>query len=1206
MFNWLLSGYLSLPPAHRGKLSRLSLVFVATLLLGLLFWLPWHSQAQSNSSFPLVTEAVAELRQVDETGLAFSLSLPPAEVLGDVVTVDGLAETLHQSGAPALPYYRTWLAVPPGAEVTVTVQETAVATSQVGYLRAAPKMSGQPTAELPEAEREAYAQRDIETVPLLLDQPDPELYGRSQPYPTQAYFLSEPMYYRDVRLVSLHLYPLRYNPVTQELSQAQQIDVRVNFTSADMSNLRPAADYHNHHERQLAGMTLNYEASRAWRSFPANLQATNPALPEGIEAYKIEIDADGLYEITGQELADLGIDLASVDPGTIEMMHGGQPVAYQFIGDPASFAPTDRIRFYAWAFDGPRLESQYVSHNVFWLWVGGQASLVPTIDNEAGQGYTAVHSFRQEVTRAPEERFWTTASNKWDEFDNDPDAWYWDIVNQGAQILTRTFAITLPHPVTSASAADAAYTVEVVSREASSAPPTNFLYDVRASMNEYATFGQRTWQQLRNVNITGTVPAPYLNENMNDVVVVFATDWTVHPFNPRYFFNRITVDYERQLTAVADYLQFSHGSAGPREFQVGSFSEADSQQAIVWDVSDRYQPNQITLTSADISGSGPYTYTIGHDGPAERLYVAATTDSVKSVAGLSAYTVNPIAPSGGADWIAITHSDFQPAAALLADHRAQEQFGNLATHVVDIEDIINQYGHGLPLPAAIQNFLTTALLTWDTPPSYITLVGLGHYNPRNLYSLGYVGIFDWDADLPNYVLTNIVFEDRFQGAIPSDHPFTTLIGDDLLPDIALGRLATTTLTETFNVVNKIIQYDTNQLTPMDWQNQYLFVADSTDSGGNFCLLNQQIGNYLPDSLVQTHLCRPSLSYTDTVQLQVDMGNVINDEGTLILNYRGHGSVNRWGTTSSPSPPNPRINILDSTMTDFWENEGKPLIILSADCLDGNFGWPGWTALSQAFLHLDNVGSVAHWSSTGLGYTFEHSVLLQGLYEGAFQMGLTALGDAVHQGKIYYIGGNYHPSEVYSFVLQGDPALQLYRPDLRLEKSTSEEIVVPGQAVDFELSVYNDGLYATQVTVIDTLPVGLTFVDYNATIPTTLTQSGQTLTFTIEGPLAWNDAFTITLSTVVDPATSGPLPNVARAESPGWHLNPANQQDSATVISDYEEPTPTFTPIPSETPTATPTATATTTPTATPTSTPPSATPPPSVGPNQLYLPLIVR
>lgn len=1187
MFYWLSTVFRTSTTPHRHhSLYRMGLLLLTTLLLGLLFWLPWHSQAQSNGSpdtdRTAVTAATTSLQQVDETGLTFHLTLPPAIVANETVVIDGLEERLHQSGAPALPYYLTWLAVPPGADVTVVVQETAVTHSQVGHIQAAPQMSAQPVADLPDWERAAYSQFEIETVPLLVDGLDEAIYGRSQPYPAQNYYLSEPMYYRDLRLVALQLYPVRYNPVTQELSQARQLEVQVNFSPADLSRVQPAAERHTQHEKRLDNMLLNYEASRAWRSFPADLQATDPALPEGVEAYKIEIDADGIYEITGQDLADLGLDLTSADPTTLEMMHNGQPVAYQFIGDPASFAPTDRIRFYAWAFDGPRLESQYVSHNVFWLWVGGQASLVPTIDNEAGLGYTAVYSFRHEVTRAPEDRFWTTATNKWDEFDNDPDAWYWDIVNQGAQILTQTYAITLPHPVTSASAADAAYTVEVVSREASNVPPTNFLYDVRASMNTYDTFGQRTWQQLRNVNITGTVPAPYLNENMNDVVVVFATDWTVHPFNPRYFFNRITVEYERQLTAVADYLQFSHNSAGPREFHVGSFSEPDSQQAIIWDVSDRHQPSQIALTSADISGSGPYTYTIGHDGPAERLYVAATTSSVKSVAGLSAYTVNPITPTGGADWIAITHADFKPAAELLADHRAQEQFGNLATHVVDIEDIINQYGHGLPLPAAIQNYLTTALLTWDTPPSYVTLVGLGHYNPRNLHSLGYAAIFDWDADLPNYVLTTIVFEDRFQGAIPSDHPFTTLIGDDLLPDIALGRLATTSITETYHLVNKIIQYDTNQLTPAAWQNHYLFVADTTDQGGNFCAANQQTGNYLPGSYEQTHLCRPTNSPGDTEQIRADMSAAIHDPdlGVNLLNYRGHGSVTRWA--------NPAI--LNTDMTDFWENEDKPLIILSADCLDGNFGWPGWTALSQTFLHLDNVGSVAHWSSTGLGYTFEHSVLLRGLYEGAFEMGLTALGDAIHQGKIYYIGGNYHPSEVYSFVLQGDPAMQLYRPDLRLEKSTSQDEVEPGQVVEFDLMVYNDGLYAAEITVVDTLPNGLTFVDYQATAPTTLAQSGQTLTFTIDTPLAWGDGFTITLSTTVDPAISGSLTNVAAVSSPGWHLNPTNQQDSVTVISIYEPPTPT------------PTATLT----LTPTSTPPTVTPTPTPSGKLdfLYLPLV--
>jgi hypothetical protein len=197
------------------------------------------------------------------------------------------------------------------------------------------------------------------------------------------------------------------------------------------------------------------------------------------------------------------------------------------------------------------------------------------------------------------------------------------------------------------------------------------------------------------------------------------------------------------------------------------------------------------------------------------------------------------------------------------------------------------------MPEAIRHYLSHGLATWDIPPSYVLLLGNGTNNPRQLPCTD-CGTW-WDTSIPNLVPTDLVFKDRFQGMIPSDHTFTTLVGDDLLPDLAIGRLVAYNLTEAQNIVNKIIQHDTNQLTPADWQHRYLFVADTADPGGNFCLANQQTGSYLADSIDQVHLCRPAR----TVTIRCNSGRYEHGRHDPamgyqpVLNYRGHGSVNRW-------------------------------------------------------------------------------------------------------------------------------------------------------------------------------------------------------------------------------------------------------------------------------------------------------------------------
>ena len=118
--------------------------------------------------------------------------------------------------------------------------------------------------------------------------------------------------------------------------------------------------------------------------------ATAVQLPVGSETFKREVDQDGLYAVTGADLAAAGMNLAAVDPDQIQMMQNGNAVAYQFVNvdGKAGFGTTDEVRFFGWAFDGSRYEDMYISNNIFWLWAGGTANQVQTANNEAGKGYT--------------------------------------------------------------------------------------------------------------------------------------------------------------------------------------------------------------------------------------------------------------------------------------------------------------------------------------------------------------------------------------------------------------------------------------------------------------------------------------------------------------------------------------------------------------------------------------------------------------------------------------------------------------------------------------------------------------------------------------------------------------------------------------------------------------------------------------------------
>ncbi|MBK8986046.1 MAG: DUF11 domain-containing protein [Chloroflexi bacterium] len=1141
------------------KIRRMiRLALAAAMPAAMLLFVFWQAQAwmplPANQTTAVSLPLISQFTQTDK-GVSFVLHTAVFQSTADgQISVGGLEDNLSIPNAPILPYYTTFIAVPPGAAVSIRVEPGQTINQQM-------------SAPVPTAAEPFLAFSNDEQNSLLPDTPAdgalsewvPETgYSPDDWFPTAVYQLSEPVYYRDMRLAQLQLFPLRYRAADNQMAQTTELRVFITFDGATENQLRPLAGDNDAYYQTLRQDILNFDQGKTWRSLPETaLDWTGPGLPLDTDTYKIHVDSDGLYAITGAELAAAGMNLAQIDPNTIQMMHRGQPVAYQFIGDPNNgFQPGDAVRFYGATFTGPRLETQFVGDNIYWLWGGGTPTPITQRANTAGQGQPVVTTFRSTITREPENVHHSTWTNQWNQYPNEPDAWYWERVTQNVNILTRTYPITLPHPALTG--ASAYYEVELLPREANTSP-TNFLYDVRATINNYPVQGQVTWQRLRSINVTGTQPITTLLAGVNTASVIFATDRSASPGDPIVFLNRISVSYDRRLTADNNQLLFDkQNNPGVQQFEVNNFSQNQLSQILVWDISDPLRPEQINLSSSDISGSGPYTYTFTGLDAADGRYLATTSANVRSVKQISQYIPHSLQPAGGADWIAISHNLFITEAQRLAAHRADPQFGGLAAHVVDINDLINQFGYGLPLPESIRHYLGYALATWPTAPSYVVLVGGGTINPRNLpCPVSTAGCrAQWDPNQPNFVLTDIVFTDRFQGAVPSDHTFVTLIGDDLAPDIAIGRLVANTTTEANAIVSKIIRYDQNLLTPADPQRHLLFVADNADTGGNFCLENTNLGANLPPSLLQSHVCLDVATEADTNRVRDEMKSHIDSEGVNILNYRGHGGVQFWA-----SPPIFNVNPLSggyaglvyitttTPISGFWANVTRPLIIISADCLDGHFGFPGEPALSRTFMAMGGVGAAAHWSSTGLGFTSEHTVLLNNLYAGAFELGLPSLGQAINHAKMVYYTNGQHPSELYSFTLQGDPAMQLYRPDLNLEKSSPQSAlpVYPGDAVTFHLTVQNNGLYASSINLTDSLPEGLIYQTYSASVPVSLTITGNELNFRLDTPLAWHESAAVTVTAVVTNGVDGLVTNSAAVQSAGWDLNPTDNEASASIL-----------------------------------------------------------
>jgi hypothetical protein len=985
-------------------------------------------------------------------GLRFTLHTGPVRYnpADSQVTAESLNRHGGPPGAPALPYYSAWIALPPDAEAVIRVQAAAPEIRQIGRLPATPDLA--PDA-LPDDPFGAHAGsvRSLEALGLS-SQPDPAIYDHDALWPSDLYTLSEPQQWRDLRLVLLTLTPVRTNPVQGTLAVTPRLDVQITFVGGQPERGRSG--------EISADIILNAAQARHWHALPASppANAAPTALPVGETVWKITVTADGIHQLDYATLAAAGVPVDSLNPHTLQLLYGGNPVpyaadlpatwSYDTLPRPVAFAwvgngnnqfePGEALRFYGWAWDGNRHDRQYIGEeNSFWLIADGSSTPMVPLDNPAG--YPPVSTWLSTLTFEEDHLFTTTNTDRWHIFPNEADAWYWTRLDLplGGQPVTQTFPISLPHvhPV-----GNATLTTEVLSL-------WNRPHSLTMQVNTAPSL-TRVWNGIRSFNLVQQISADTLQPGLNSVAIGGS-----HSTGDRFFINRITLRYPRLLRAVDNGLTFDSADSGEREFRVDGFTEPQAGRYLVWEISDRLQPRPVPITATDLLAGGEgVTLRIGRSGPTR--FIATTLDQLHTPAAIHPYTPPDLTPPAGADWLMIVDEPFRAGADLLAAHRAAHS--GLLTHVVNYRDVIAQYGYGLESPEAIRNYLRAALWHWPVAPRYVVLGGDATRNPRQRPCDLCPG---WDSTSQNHVLTPLRFVDRFVGHVPVDHYFTMLVGDDLLPDVALGRLSAETPDHLLHQVQKTIRYDLEQAQDAPWTRNVVFSADAADPGSSYCDQNGDIlANHIPGRFVGEQFCldhylplHPN-SAAAKVAMRSDLFAFMAQPGAGIANYRGHGSVTGWAG-----------GFVSSSTIQAVENSGHPAIVLSADCLDGYFALGSEVALSESAQRLDNErGSVAWWSSVGLGFAPEHTALLEALLDSAYAGEPTSLGQAVNGAKVHYLLHTlWHPSEVWLFTLQGDPALGLPRAEplpvnLYLTPSAAEQTVLPGSAALFTLTVANTG------------------------------------------------------------------------------------------------------------------------------------------------------
>jgi hypothetical protein len=343
--------------------------------------------------------------------------------------------------------------------------------------------------------------------------------------------------------------------------------------------------------------------------------------------------------------------------------------------------------------------------------------------------------------------------------------------------------------------------------------------------------------------------------------------------------------------------------------------------------------------------------------------------------------------------------------------------------VVDVEDIFDEFSYGIFTPQAVKDFLSHAYENWSgSAVQYVLLVGDSTYDPKGNYTW-MMGADPTSTYLPTYLAAT-----TYMGETVTDEWFARVSGDDAVPDLYIGRIPAVSTAEATVMVDKIITYE-NGLNSKGWERNVLLVADNRleDYEAVFEQMNEDAASLLPAGMNA-----PFKGYLDDYLVAGDLTAEIKgkiDEGTLMVNYSGHGSTQVWANEGIFEHGDPSFYRQD--VADLGNGDKLPFLV-GMSCLTGYFGYPeSWDfpSLAETLLRSEDKGAVAAFMPTGMTTPDGQHVLNTALFEAIFNEDIRILGPAISAAKQTLLANGSSDYEEVSetFLLFGDPAMSLKVP-----------------------------------------------------------------------------------------------------------------------------------------------------------------------------------
>jgi hypothetical protein len=839
---------------------------------------------------------------------------------------------------------------------------------------------------------------------------------------------------RRLRVLPLWIRPFRWDPATEELWIAREVEVevRVGGSAGEKERgWRPSPLW----DRILSEAVVGYPLARrgGWVE-PARVPPRPPArkLPPG-PLVKIGVRRTGLVRLEASEaiaagfpqgvsVDELRVFRRSYDPvlGTDTLVDVPVKVFEDPAGTPGVFDGADRLVFYGLSVADDPLRwdpfGRYAWDNVYWL-AAAPGTVVP--ERTVGRGTvgpdTARVTFPQRFVLHEDRHFLEGVPPHQGEDSPILDDVY--VLNLPMErTVTLKVRVHAPAPAESVRVVlqytlgflktSAAESVEV---RLSNASGSRLLGKVKAVENRWVR------------DTLPPVPAGAFVEGWNDLVFRSArSNW------PLYLALReVRLEYLALLRASGDRLEFTNGSLrGDTSLAVTGLSRRD---LTLWDVTDPDRPVFLPLADSlfvDLGGRWALAFRDVFD--RERRYWLTPIDSVQApswVASASSERLLGSWAESGVDVLVVAPAEFFSEARRWVDYRRAQGYRVL---LADVQTVFDEFNGGVPHPVAIKRFARHFFERGGA--SVLLLLGDGSEDakrvenqPGNLSGPNFVptATFPERTNLDPFFQDEVVASDKYYVLFDNDFSSSSA---DYLPDMLLGRLPAGSTTELRNMVEKIFLFESPR--PEDaWRRRIVLVADDAWSskglGYPSCYvgweegfeLHQRAAAAIVDSSLAGgfDLVRFFLSdFTDAIHPSgvrcVDAMEAVDFTRTnvtpVLLNELGQGAtlvsvqshMNRFQIAHEFLFTSNRIYGLDYASL---SNFGRPFVFMAMGCHMSEFAIAGELSqtlqsgatgdcLNELLLLVRNRGAVSTYGSTGFEYLSTMGALNGAVFDRLFR------------------------------------------------------------------------------------------------------------------------------------------------------------------------------------------------------------------------------